>query len=231
MNCVFCGRQIKADKLYCVGHYPRTKEVRNRNSMSNLGHTHSDATRKKMSDAGKGKAHWWGSKCTAKVNSIPWSDERRKNHKASINKAIAEGRHKPWLNATKIGKLNKQEILMLELLNEIFPNQYRFVGDGTARFEHYSPDFINVNGKKKIIEFNGCFWHKCRDCFPELTKIKEYRRDGDRERVFMKFGYDVLYVWAHELKNIEILKNKLKEFDTCHYMSGVAKKMDHCTRN
>jgi len=61
------------------------------------------------------------------------------------------------------------------------------------------PDFININGQKKIIELYGDYWHRNDD--PQ-----------DRIDLFAKYGYQTLIIWEHELKNEVELKDKLQEF-------------------
>ena len=62
------------------------------------------------------------------------------------------------------------------------------------------PDFVNVNGKKKLIELYGDYWH---------------RNDNPQDRInlFKKFGWDTLVVWEKELKDEILLKEKILEFN------------------
>ena len=62
------------------------------------------------------------------------------------------------------------------------------------------PDFVNINGQKKIIELFGSYWHKDYD---------EY----ERTKYFRQFGWDTLVIWDYELeRNEELLLNKLNDF-------------------
>jgi len=108
-------------------------------------------------------------------------------------------------------KPNKMEQNFYNFLQENFQDEFKFVGDGTIRFNYYSPDFINEN-KKKIIEFNGCYWHKCSKCFPEKFKSIVNKRDVDRIKVYEKHGYRTLEIWQHDLKNEKALKKKIGDF-------------------
>lgn len=74
------------------------------------------------------------------------------------------------------------------------------LGDGSVILEGKIPDFININGQKKIIELFGNYWHKEGD---EQTR-KEY---------FNKYGYETLIIWEEEMKNLENVKNKLINFN------------------
>lgn len=96
-------------------------------------------------------------------------------------------------------KPNKPEKYLIELLNKNFPNEYKYVGDFQFWLGGKNPDFMNVNGQKKLIEFYGYYWHK--DDNPK-TRIKHFK----------KYGFDTLVIWDKELKNIDRLTNKLELF-------------------
>jgi len=76
------------------------------------------------------------------------------------------------------------------------------VGDGSFVINGFNPDFVNINGQKKIIELFGDYWHR-------NTQIK----DKKRIKTYNKYGYKVLIVWEHELENINKLKIKLQKFN------------------
>jgi len=69
------------------------------------------------------------------------------------------------------------------------------------------PDFININGQKKIIELFGKYWHG-----PELTGQSNMVHEQERKDIFAKYGYRTLVVWELELKNESSLKQKLINF-------------------
>ncbi len=100
-------------------------------------------------------------------------------------------------------KPNKKEKLLNKLLNEWLPKEYEFVGNGKVVFGGFCPDFINVNGQKKIIELYGDYWH---------NKLEVRNRDKKRREIYKRFGYKTLIVWEKELKNLTKLKNKILEF-------------------
>lgn len=97
--------------------------------------------------------------------------------------------------------INKAELKLNNILTELFPNAYKFVGNGKVILDGFCPDFIN---EKKIIELYGDYWHN-------LSDWKE--RDKRREKVYKQLGYKMLIVWEHELKDFDILKKKLLSFN------------------
>ena len=86
---------------------------------------------------------------------------------------------------------NKKEQYLYWILQLIFPKEYKYVGDGSVIIGGHCPDFININGQKKLIEFYGDYWHKGDD-------------EGNRIFGFKLFGFDTLVIWEHELNDDEI---------------------------
>lgn len=82
---------------------------------------------------------------------------------------------------------NKLEAAFQEVMDKVFPNEWKFVGDGEVIIAGKCPDFININGKKLLIELFGDYWH--RGDIPE-----------DRIAIFTPHGYDTLVIWEGEFK-------------------------------
>ena len=92
---------------------------------------------------------------------------------------------------------NKLEKELIDLFKK-YDLPYRFVGDGKIIIHNKCPDFINCNGKKKIIELFGNYWHKPKE-------------EKQRKKLFKKYGYETLIIWEHEMKNkIEVLDKIIK---------------------
>jgi G:T-mismatch repair DNA endonuclease (very short patch repair protein) len=107
---------------------------------------------------------------------------------------------------------NKQEMRLSYILRHICPYEYRYNGDARHGmiFGGRIPDFVNVNGKKKVIELFGDWWHGERRTGrtkeqEELRCIKHYA----------DFGYSCLIVWQSEFANNSLLKTKIEGFVKC----------------
>ena len=96
-------------------------------------------------------------------------------------------------------KPNGAERKLGALLQELYPNEWQYVGDGQVVIGTYSPDFINRNGQKKLIELFGEYWHEAGEENERITTFKHY-------------GFDTLVIWSRELTNPETLTRKIKEF-------------------
>ena len=114
-------------------------------------------------------------------------------------------RRKRIMRALQI-KPNKPESKMDSVLKDLFGKEYKFVGDGELIIGNLCPDFMNINGQKKLVEVFGDYWHK---------------GENPQERIdfFKQYGYDTLVVRENELKDETKLRNKLTTFNTVkHYV-------------
>lgn len=84
------------------------------------------------------------------------------------------------------------------------------------------PDIV-MGKRRKIIDVRGCFWHAHEGCkHAALPKTRTdfwaakiaCNRERDKKNLdcLNESGWDVLIVWQCELKNLDALKSKLKEF-------------------
>ena len=142
----------------------------------------------------------------SEINKESWKNpETRQRRIEGIKRAWADPDKKhQWVSAANkansFHKINKIETKLDGILNDLFPNEYKYTGDGSIIIEGKIPDFININGQKKIIELFGNYWHKQED--------EQIRKD-----YFSKYGYETLIIWEEDMKNLENVKNKLKEFN------------------
>jgi len=90
------------------------------------------------------------------------------------DKDWAEKRVKQLLLAQSHKKSNL-EISMSRILDKTFSEEWKYVGDFSCFIGGKCPDFINVNGQKKLIEVFGNFWHDKAD---EQKRIKHFAKYG-----------------------------------------------------
>lgn len=85
---------------------------------------------------------------------------------------------------------------------------YKYVGNGSLIIEGLNPDFININGKKIIIEVFGRVWHQT------LLKDKDWKRSElGRIMVYNSYGFKTLVIWDDEMNNKKSIVNKIKLLD------------------
>lgn len=154
-------------------HGPLSEEHKRKVSEGLKGLIRSEETRKKMS-------------------------ESTKKQFASMTKEQREKRIKNIIKASFKRPTNPEKI-MNKLLNKFYPGEWKYVGDGSFIIAGKNPDFINVNGAKKIIEVFGNHWHKIED-------------EEKRKEIFKIYGYETLVIWENEINNPEELKSKIHSF-------------------
>lgn len=122
-------------------------------------------------------------------------DDPRVKHRIQ-NMALGQHRHP-----------NKPETVVQNILDKLYPSEWKFVGDGQVLINHLNPDFINTNGKKLIIEVFGDYWHG--DTF-----TRKNRRAGEKERikVFSGYGYRTLILWEHEIQDQVAITARIRSF-------------------
>ena len=86
---------------------------------------------------------------------------------------------------------------------------FKFVGDGSVIIHGLNPDFIENNGKKKIIEVFGRVFH---DPINSFVKVRDYQTETGRKKIFAEEGWDCLVFWDDELDDEEIVVSKINEF-------------------
>jgi hypothetical protein len=149
------------------------------------GRRHSEETKKRMSESQKGH--------------LVSEEQKRKISQAHKGKHNSEESIKKWLKSCGT-KPNKAELKLNEILQGITSNKYSLnvMGD-ILILGGKIPDFVNVDGEKKIIELWGDFWHRGQN--PQ-----------DRIDYFKRFGWDSCIIWEHELTQPEALKEKITNF-------------------
>ena len=111
---------------------------------------------------------------------------------------------------------SNEEIHVDMLIQESFPSEFEYNGDYRlgVSIGGKTPDWVHINGQKKVIEYNGCFVHCCLQCGyrgfkkhpPEWTR----ERDKRKLKTYKKHGFETLVLWGHD--SDEDVKNKVGEF-------------------
>ena len=83
----------------------------------------------------------------------------------------------------------------------LIPKEYKFNGNFELGITIGGkiPDFVNINGKKKAIDVFGDWCHRNDD--PQI-----------RIDLFKKYGWDLLVIWEHELKDRDAVIQKIVKF-------------------
>lgn len=172
------------------------------------GRTHIEATKEAIRQSRIGKPTTLG--CKASVETRLRISQNRKGisgKSATRSQTYLELWQDPEWAAKRVQKIvasrhsrpNKVEMVLSELLDKHFPDEWRYVGDGSFTIGRLNPDFINVNGKKQVIELFGTYWHK-----PEEEQV--------RIDIFADFGFSTIIIWESELADLDAVVSRVKRF-------------------
>ena len=104
-------------------------------------------------------------------------------------------------------KQTEPEFQLQTLLDQHFPGQWKYVGDGQVIIGYRNPDFINCNGQKALIEMFGDYWHGS-----EVTSNSREDEEWQRIDRFSQYGFRTLVIWEHELREPEKVIQKTRVF-------------------
>lgn len=105
---------------------------------------------------------------------------------------------------------NRGEIALGKIVDKVSPD-FRYNGgcELGVVIGGRVPDFVNVNGQKKVILYNGCYWHGCPICFPNRTDSEAERNNIS---AYTSLGWKVLTVWEHEMQDMNNVSANIKSF-------------------
>lgn len=217
---------------------PRSEETKKKISSSNIGkrkgmvpwikgryHTEESKQKNREKHIGKsinaGANHpQWGKKGE---KSPSYGLRRSKETIQKLREKSRESQKKLWQNEEHAKRMmalfntkpNGSELYLDFLLQNHFPDEWWFVGDGQVILSGLCPDFVNVNGKKLIIELFGEHCHTDGGCFAG-KKIAYRRTEAGRREVFAKPGYSTLIIWWDELADEKKVIEKIRDFSMHH---------------
>ena len=170
------------------------KEVMAKVSKSKMGHPVNEYTRQRVRETNLGNKYSLGKKHSPEritrnreIALQLWSDP---NHVAKVMR----GRHR---------RPTKPEKFLISLFDNHFPD---FKYNGDYRFgiviDRLIPDFVNISGKKQVIEYFGDYWHENDNPDKKILRYKKY-------------GFNCLIIRQDELVSIPKLIDKIGEFCKC----------------
>lgn len=201
-----------------------SKTARENMSKAQIGRQHTKETKRKCSIAKIGSLNpMFGKKMSeeqkekiCKSNLGKHFHIKNKKLKKRISKTVKKLWQDPKYREKQLRAIfagndlspTKPERRLRNGLNKMFPNEYKYVGNGKVWIGSKCPDFININCQKKIIEMFGNYWHG-----KERTGRTNKQEENRRIKHFAKYGFKTLIIWESELKDIKQLKRKLIIFN------------------
>lgn len=160
------AEKLKGHKNPSLGEWNRSHNSENNSRKKGL--PLSDETKEKMSRSHK----------------LQWQNPK---YRASQLRALMRGLKK---------RPTKPEQILNNVVTKHFP-QFRYNGNLNEGVVLASliPDFVNVNGKKEIIEVFGDYFHS-----PEVVGSRWQGSELGKIMAYNSVGYHCLVIWEHELK-------------------------------
>lgn len=141
-----------------------------------------------------GRDKFCSKECSAQALRLLWQDPE-------FVKRMMEARN------TKPSKPEKQLGI---ILNKHFP-EFKYNGDSRLGITlgGLTPDFVNIDGKKDLIEVFGDYYHS-----PEVIGDSWRRSELGKVMVYNSLGWKCLVIWEHELRELteEQLVDKIRTF-------------------
>ena len=198
---------LEASKLSC------TPEAIVKSNAANMGRI---AWNKGLTKESDSRVMLW-SKPQSEEHKRKRAEAQKTYYQNPIAKAKrAETTKKLWQDPKYIKKMfkalaikpNKPELALQSILDKHFP-EFKYNGDYSLgiTLTGMIPDFININGKKQVIELFGTYWHSPKRAGKnwkgtELGKIMAYS----------SIGYKCLIIWENELKNPQAINEKIRRW-------------------
>lgn len=149
------------------------------------GRKQTEEWKKNIGKANKGKIkpEGWGKKHGELMKGHVFSEERARK---ILQKVCASP--------------NKFELKCLDYLNKLYPNKFKYCGDGSTLINKRSPDFISEE-LKVVVLAHGYYYH-LRIKGLEVTEENKRSVEKIDSLPFLQAGYRVMFVWEDELNNL-----------------------------
>lgn len=194
-----------------------TQEIREKLSEAGKGRFLSEKTRGKIAETHKGKKHTEATKKQISEKKKKYYQERpdvKEEIRKTITKKWKDPEYIQMMITARNTKPNKSEQYLNTIIQKHFPKEYVFNGDFSAGITlgGLIPDWVNCNGKKKVIELFGEPFH---DEKKAIRKINWKGTEFGRKAVFSQLGFDTLIIWWEYLRrnSDEEVVALLKEFN------------------
>lgn len=191
-NCLSCS--LKGNKNQLIKH---SKETKLKMRIARLGKKLSLQHRLNMSKARKG----------VKTGRIPKTAFKKGVYTKAMRKGSLLGAKTVWskenkekqIKAILKGLIKRPTYLEKQMIDIIKRNNlpYKYTGNGTFLIGYKNPDFVNINGEKKLIEVGNVYHH-------------QNNYENERRNHFAKYGWKSYIFIQDHLDEKQILSVLLK---------------------
>jgi len=137
-------------------------------------------------------------------------------HRAKISRTNSDGRRKwtpeqrerllpGFLKRTRMRPTSIEKIFNSLIEKHHLP--YKYVGDGYTWIAGRCPDYLNINGKKEVVEVFSRWWHD-----PAVNpRVKPQHLFDATLAHYAKYGFNCIIIWEEELQNESAVLEKLQK--------------------
>jgi len=139
-----------------------------------------------------------------------WQDQKYRNkqkYRINLLKIGDPEFLKKFYASRRVRPTHPEQLLDL-LLQKHFPKEFAYNGDYSkgVSLGGLIPDFININGRKLVIEVFGDYWHDKRNGVP--WKSTEF----GRKATFAQLGFDCVIIWESQLNNPKSVIEEIRRY-------------------
>lgn len=203
-----CATERTKEKMSKAWDYKKhiTDSYRKNVSIRMLGHLVSEETKKKIGIKSRiNTLRLWKNKdyrekqSNGRKGRKVWNKGLKGCYSQETIEKIRQARLKQ-----RIPRFNTEpERKFIELIKK-YDLPYKYVGNGEIWIHHKNPDFINVNGKKEVVEVFGRYWHTKGQGLSGKT-----REENKTKEHYKQYGFDCVVIWDDEIDNKQLVLSKL----------------------
>jgi len=199
-------RQLLAGNQYATygtgtlgySHTEKSKREMSVSSLGNqgcLGYRHTEKALQQMAEAARGNHYALGHKYS---------------HPEDVRCRMSELMRERWQDPEYAHSVlrhrqpNGCEFQLQSVLDKHFLNEWKYVGDGTFWLAGKNPDFMNIDGKKQVIEVFGYHWH-------DSTYFPNRMSEEELIAHYKKYGFDCLVFWEYDVYSEEEVVERVHE--------------------
>ena len=140
-----------------------------------------------------GRTHFTSEKVKGEKNAFYGKKHTRETREVLSRKISQLWKNPKWVRKVRKNKKpTEPERKLIDIIRK-YDLPFKYVGDGSVIIYSLNPDFIEYNGKKKIIEVFGDYWHA------KERRVPWHQTEQGRRAIYSQLGYDTLIIWEHEL--------------------------------
>ena len=166
-----------------------TEETRKKMSQARKGKVRSESFRANISKALRGRIfseEWRRKLSLSHTGKVPSLKTRKKLSEATSRRLASGDCFKPTRWENEVSSWLKERGI---------PFTYNYqIPESPHPYDFFLPDF------NLLIELDGCYWHPCQVCYPSFSDVQKEAIENDlrNTQIALNSGYQLLRIWEHD---------------------------------